>query len=342
MAEIYNMGQYRYTGEDPTYEKIYGTYSSLGKDDKSARLKPLDRLSGVTVNDKDTYYRDVLISLSRSDEEKKPLTSNEVYFIELEIAGAYIADTDYTLKLVDSNNVLKKNGFETVKRFTVSKSWDSALKPIKVVFYSDPDVGEGPSDPASFTLGVPQDMAIRGINNLLEPGYENKYIYRNEMTLLPSWVMDVNDYLKYKYSTAITTRYYEELFDSLLLEIDRTSDDADMLTLLDSGEYLLGRWLNVSEPDATTPDHLDVNLYKINNLVEEWAGSGQSIIIKKIGVWGRPGLKMFINNEEIQIGPSGVFEFEGIDITSFGVFANGENDKFVVDYQYVIVEKEEE
>ena len=336
------MGQYRYIGGDPTYEKIYGTYSSLGNDDKSARLQPLDRLSDVTVNDKDTYYRDVLISLSRSDEEKKKLTSNEVYFIELEIAGASIVDTNYTLKLVDSNNVLKKNGFETVKRFTVSKSQNSALKPIKVVFYSDPSIGGGPSDPASFTLGVPQGTAIRGIDNLLKDGYEKEYMYRNEITLLPSWVMDVDDYSKRKYSTAITTRYYEELFDSLLLEIDRTSDDEDMLTLLDSGKYLLGRWLNVSEPDAITPDHLDVNLYKINNLVEEWAGSGQSIVIKKIGVWGRPGLRMFINNEEIQIGPSGVFEFEGIDITSFGVFANGEDDKFVVDYQYIIVEKEEE
>ena len=346
MAEVYNIGQYRYTGSEEIVKKIYGTYPYLGDDNKSNRLQPIDRVTGVKIDDYDTYYRDVLISLADADDNSKKLSADEVYFIELDIAGTYVG-TDYVLKLVDSADPLAKTEFETVKKFTVSQTIDG-LAPLKLVYYSDPykengDIDENysPDNSYYFKVGAVKQH-VNGVDNILWDGYEEKYPNRNEITLLPSWVMNSRD-SRYKYSTAVVTRYYEPLFDSLLLEIDRNTDDTGIVTELKNkdgsvNKYLLGRWLNVENYDVAELDHLDISLYKIHNLLKtsSFNPSQQSMIIKKIGVWGRPGLRLFINNEEIQIGPSGVFEFEGIDITSFGVFANGLEDKFVVDYQYVI------
>jgi hypothetical protein len=45
---------------------------------------------------------------------------------------------------------------------------------------------------------------------------------------------------------------------------------------------------------------------------------------------------MSINGEEIQIGASGYYELNDFDVTSFAVVADGPEDKFILDYQYVV------
>ena len=43
-----------------------------------------------------------------------------------------------------------------------------------------------------------------------------------------------------------------------------------------------------------------------------------------------------INGEEIHIGQSGFYEINDYTITSFGVAAKDNDDKFIIDYQYEI------
>lgn len=349
MAEIYQVDQYRYTGgtggKNPCVEKL-NTYPTADED-KSKKLEPVYRDAEMKMDDKKTAcYQDVLIPLF--PDEGEVLDPKTSYYIDLQIANTGSTDTDYILKLVSSKESGKNYpNYEVVKRFTVPANGWAENGPVRVVLYStveettDGTLNGDPRSTDSFRIAV-IDKEDRfnniSIPEITEEELKNKLFY-NEVQILPTWIFDVDDNKKYHYSTSISSSYYEKVFDSLLLEIERKEIDKDIVTPVDKEkigyDYILGRWLNVSEPEPEIPDHLDVKLYSITNLLEDFKPKR---IIKKIGVWGRPGLPLIINGSEIQIGPSGVFEFEGIDITSFGVFANGPEDKFVVDYQYVVTE----
>ena len=352
MAETYKVGQYRYTGDmgddnDPCLQPL-NTYPSESNEnnstiDDSGWLEPVYRNANFKIGDEvegsNCCYQDVLIPLLGKDrEEDFTFSRNDVYCIELNIAQME-TPVSYTLKLVNKDD--KKTGFqqfEVLKRFSVSNYSDSNCIPVKVVLYSN----NNSQEKNSFRLAVLDESGNNfGCSPL--PSNWNTINCKNQVEILPSWIFDIAEDKKEFYSTFISSNYYEDIFDSLLLEIERTADEKDIITSLNSpissldGEhtynYILGHWLNVSEPDPSKPDHLDIKLYKINKILPR-----QNEIIKKIGIWGRPGLAMAINGQRIEIGPSGVFEFEGLDITSFGVFAEGIKDKFVVDYQYVVTQ----
>lgn len=347
MAEIYQVDQYRYTGgtgkKNPCVE-LLNTYPNFEnpEEDDSGSLKPIYRNANFIIGkNQHTCYQDVLIPFS--DENIEPGKS---YYIDFHIVESGTTDTNYVLKLVNSKDGPDYKNYEVVKRFTVPANTGSSLDPVRIVLYStvtDPNNQVDINNKDYFAIGVVNET-ISGANNLSE-NYTEEYLYYNEVQVLPTWIVNIDDGERYHYSTSISSNYYEAIFDALLLEIERIDIDKDIVTPVsppikienDENEYdfILGRWLNVDKPEPEEPDHLDVRLYSITNLLEDF---NPKRIIKKIGVWGRPGLPLIINGSEIQIGPSGVFEFEGIDITSFGVFANGPEDKFVVDYQYVVTE----
>ena len=327
MAEVYNVGQYRYTGTESIITKVYGTYPSDEPNDKSGELKILETLvEGFKINEHPVYYRDVVIPLSVDPSTDVKISSKDMYFIKLDVANSNAEQTFYKLKLINSATFQTDGNYETIKQFDMRND-SPALSPVTVVFYCSDN--KDPNNTTKFKV------AVEGQNDF----NADNYIYKNEVTLFPSWILNIDENKKSFYSTGVTTRYDKSIFNALLLETVRNKDDQDILTAIydnnnEPVKYIMGNWLNVGTSD-NPGNHLDVSLYKVNKILPE----SPKQIIKKIGVWGRPGLKMFINNEEVQIGPSGVFEFDGIDITSFGVFADGVDDKFVVDYQYITVEE---
>lgn len=347
MAETYKVGQYRYTGDASVTEEpcvqLLNTYpENSGENDDSYWLEPVYRDANFLIGGKKCCYQDVLIPLCDSNKQQPyKLQPGEVYYIELDLAKTS-ASTNYILKLVNKDQSPDFSDYEVLKRFTTPECENAGLKPVRLVLYTTSD---DITDRNQFSVAVVDENLgeLTQLSSTQVQGLE----YKNEVQLIPSWIIDVNEKEKYHYDSFVSTNYYESVFDSLLLEIFRDENDKDLVTTIQSDwidntneneeptlqeyDYILGRWLNVDKPKDETNKlgHLDIKLYKINKILP-----GQNETIKKIGVWGRPGLVMAINGQRIEIGPSGVFEFEGLDITSFGVFAEGIEDKFVVDYQY--------
>lgn len=306
------MDQYRYTGEeDKEVIELLNTYPANDGDSNSEAFKPVFISSGVN----DYYYQDVLIPL------KNKVIETDVFCIEMDVAR-FSESTIYNLKLVKQEEEtldIPFTNYELVSTFKVVSSIESDLTPVGVSLYSkdgnDSYVGRIGEDGLSYSDGILSDKGVQ-IN------------YHNTIFLLPTWKIDIEDNEASKQSVKIifSTNYKSNEFDALLLEIQRTSDDKSIITSVND-KNVLGRFLNVSNDNA---DHLDTKIYRVNNILPKQ----NTQTIKQIGVWGRSGLPMAINGEEIKIGPSGYFELKNYDITSFGVFALGPEDKFTVDYLY--------
>lgn len=120
-----------------------------------------------------------------------------------------------------------------------------------------------------------------------------------------------------------------EDFETIVLEMVRTTEDYSIQNVID-GKNVYGRLVDI---DKIKNDPEGITLYHLNNLVD-YMNPGGSLI--HIGIWGRPGLPMSINGEEIHIGPSGFYEIDSIPIDSIGMIV-GDNDfskNFTIDYMY--------
>ena len=353
MAETYHIGQYRYAGEeDKTNSLVVDTYPSKNG---NLGLRAVYKDAGYTVsvkeNDrtesKEVCFQDVLIE---NINDGQLISSKDMFFMELSLSPFSIA-TSYVLKLVNKNNPY--GDYEVIQRFNTNVASNSGLELVKIVLYCpEGSVGQKRSD---FRVAIvaddmdPWDEEIitgfedSGCTVISTADYE-ALTRKNSISLLPSWNVDVEDGTRQNHSVGFASRYYKEVFDSILLEIVRDDNDYDMVEKLPSQitgddsvkgeyEYILGRYLNVTNSNA---DQVEVKIYKLTNIVS--TELGEKGVIKKMGLWGKPGLQFMINGEQILIPSSGMIELEGIDITSVGVYATSFNDRFVIDYQYIITD----
>lgn len=76
--------------------------------------------------------------------------------------------------------------------------------------------------------------------------------------------------------------------------------------------------IKVTYKALTNSDNIVSNLGKVTN----------------IGIWGRPGQLMAINDQELKIGPSGYYELKDYQINSLYVINSASTDKYTVDIQY--------
>lgn len=75
-------------------------------------------------------------------------------------------------------------------------------------------------------------------------------------------------------------------------------------------------------------------IYEIYNIIPTISSAFDNVrYFKKIGIQGSEGLQFNINGEGIQLGKSGMFELEGINITSIA-FSATDADFFILDFQY--------
>lgn len=312
----YIMGQYRYTGTEEV-TSLLNTYPEDNTTDNSKAFKPVYTPSGIG----NYYYQDVLIPF-------KSVLDTDVFYIDMNIAR-FSSDTVYNLKMVKSaEEEINFPNYETVATITVPKNTSSQLTPQGVALYTwdkiNTHVGKvGGTNSLQYKDGV-----------LTHDG--SKVTYHNVVFLLPTWEIEIKEgqEQKYRTGTMFSTNYLSGQFDCLLLEIQRTPEDKSIVlgktvTVNNKTETInvLGRFLNVDDDKA---NHLDVKIHQINELLT----NVDIKVVKQLGVWGRPGLPLAINGEEIKIGPSGYFELKNYDITSFGVFATNKQDQFTVDYLY--------
>lgn len=332
MAETYRVGQYRYAGETNTNKlcaSISKTYPGKKGSPTTLSLKPIYKETDRMVNGVPTYFQDVLLEKIKSDDSS--ILSTDMFFIELSLSP-FSMNTKYTLKLV--NHEKPYGDYEVIERFSIDEAKNSSLESVKIVLYCSNDE-EFPEEKKNFKIAIVDDgdqkeFAAPIISVETFDDLENK----NSINLLPSWNVDIEDSIRQQYAIGFASHYYQSVFDSILLEMEHDIEDYDIITEVtdvnQETRLVLGRFLNT----ADEADHMEVAIYKLEDIVaSDLQGKG---IIKKMGIWGRPGLPFIINGEQILIPSSGMIELEGIDITSVGAYAKDNNDRFVIDYQYVI------
>lgn len=331
MATNYIMGQYRYTGSQndsggsECCSTVFNTYPNQDND-ASARLKAVY----ANIEGSDSYYQDVLIPFNQGN----IVTVDDMFYINMSVAPSGMADTTYTLKLVKSADfksdltiaARQELEYEAVATFVVPKTSAMNMEAVGVSLYvpygggmlDTPVVGRIKADPWD-TLG-----SLTLTNGVLYDANGNKISYHNSIYLTPTWQTEVPEGIRYEYSSFVGSKYSNSEFDALLLEIEREEVDKSVLTST-NGRMVMGRYLDVS----TTANHLDVEILKVEKILPL-----NKTTVKQVGVWGRSGLPLILNGEEIKIGPSGYFELKDFDLTSIGVLANGVEDKFTIDYLY--------
>lgn len=328
------MGQYRYSGsqkEDGSSEcckVIYNTYPNNGEDDNSTPLIPFYY---ETEAESGMWYQDVIIPFTSS-----AVKIDDLFYVDMSIAPDGIGDTVYSLKLINKDEwgvEQTKEGkeelnFETIASFTVPKTSMSGAEAVGVSLYVpagedktySPVVGRIKSDPDD-TKGT---LSLE--NGVLKDASGQIISYHNDIYLLPTWQTEIPEGIRYEYSSFAGSKYNGGNFDAFLLEIQRGEVDKTVATEA-NGRRVMGRFLNVSDSEANL---LDVKVSQITKILP----SVKNTTIKQIGVWGRSGLPLILNGEEVKIGPSGYFELKNFDLVSIGVLANGSEDKFTIDYLY--------
>ena len=287
-------------------------------------------------------YKDVIIPLGTN------FSAGSSLYVEFDLKIDRVDSTTYKLKLVNQNNL---NNYEIVKVFTVAAEPDDDMDASLVCLYEVPgqrgtnaaipvlinDYSAQPENPETYftdLMGSAGTLWYYYDNNGEEVYYhyfgDNKSELvedYNDMIIRHSWINPSEDSI-YHFSGLISSRYSESSFDALVIEIEREHVDEEIIHATDANtEHFYGRLIDI--------DALDFKAKTINKLLPE----EDNEIIKKIGVQGHPGLTMVINGEEIKMGPSGLFELNDFDITSFGVC--GDAKRFIVDYQYVVMNEEE-
>lgn len=344
MATNYIMGQYRYSGskkengDSECCGVIYDTYPEQLIGDNAPT--PFYReISGSNDTNK-MYYQDVIIPFYKGG----TIDINDLFYINMSIAPDGVDDTVYSLKLINSKEwqdkmseeAIKELNYETVATFIVPKTSILGAEAVGVSLYIPygqdkdngvPEIGRIKSD--SNNLDDKGTLALNNDGTLVD-GNGNTILYHNDIYLLPTWKTKVPEGVSYEYSSFVGSKYNGSNFDSLLLEIQRGEVDKSVATIVNEGKNqftVIGRFLNVTDSDSNV---FDVKISKIEKILP----SIKNTTIKQIGVWGRSGLPLILNGEEIKIGPSGYFELKDFDLTSIGVLANGQEDKFTIDYLY--------
>ena len=271
-------------------------------------------------------YQDVLVWFGEEN-SRLPIDSNDMLYATLRLSKNLTYDTTYKIKLVKyaevTDSAIDNYDFETIKTITVPKDSTGFGKNTLVLLYKDPSSG-------SVKVGLPVEgvpSANAGLIYIVDniTGQEQYYLNNtvlecNDVRLVHTWETGYTP-LSYRYDFAISSHYGKSVFDAILIEMERNHDDDEIMYSIENGEYRYGRKLII-------PDDVEMTLNKITPIF-----SSKDKVITKIGVQGPQNLSLIINGEEIKIGPSGVFELNDFEITSFGVAPVNE-EAFIVDYQY--------
>lgn len=312
------MGQYRYNGKD--------CVTSI-----QPSLRYRDVLT-ATDDDSTTSFMDVEIVPPSGVKFAK----NHDYYLRVKVPQNMNYVMGFNIKLVkqETNTTFV---YQFVRNVTIDRG-GSGIGSYKAVLYGYP------IDDPNQTI----DIALPLLYDANTPSEEGKIYYQeiskkrtyylgnsdgsytktydiNEISISPTWRdEDTASFGIFE----LAFRPIED-FETIVLEMVRTTEDYSIQNVV-NGKNVYGRLVDI---DKIKNDPEGITLYHLNNLVD-YMNPGGSLI--HIGIWGRPGLPMSINGEEIHIGPSGFYEIDSIPIDSIGMIV-GDNDfskNFTIDYMY--------
>jgi len=340
MATAYGMGQIRYTsaGGFATDETESWTGEHFYK-------------NGVVGG-----YKDFRIKTSNL----KPIEQGDIYLLHCDIARNSTYNMIFDLKLCNTDStygLTDSDDYQNIKRFTVGKDATGSVNTLCAILFDDnfnntdvkivenyydkqlKEVNKSTKKLFS-TSDLNKNRVYRGreINGSDEDYY---FYYRpysgpsypygwirilnyNLQFISESWKQNQSSAQKASFDFIIKNSLLNSNlnnFNSIVFDMVRQDWDND-ITNKEGTEEFKGLKANI-----------DFEIYKITDILTTEKFKGKSPF-STIGVWGHPDLIMAINGEEIRVGQSGYYELTDFDITSLGIAAVSDKDRFTLDYQY--------
>lgn len=305
----------------------------------------------------DQYAPYQQIILNGGEQEAKPFISGKPYYLEIEIPKDDNYPLDFALLLIPTpsssqgSTDLDQLNYQFIRYLRVLQGIHGNTGQSRVVLYQHKNANHDYDDDEevkiAIAIEVPEDSS-----GMVDPRYEykaNNIYYRasidrymwattnttiwdssssdeygfTDVILSHSWKTHTSEREKARYELIFTPRV--DGMSVLYLYLIPTKADNDIQWNLEGSDITYyGRHVDISK--------MSVKLYAINNLLSD--GAGSSITARRIGVWGRSELMLAINGEEIKVGPSNYYELQDFAITSLGVAAQNEADRFTIDIQY--------
>lgn len=313
----YGMGQIRYNNTSTYMSACNFTSSSINV------LVSSDNQSDV--------YQDVILKKSNFS-----FDSDKAYLLKIKIPKDLNYNNTYRIKLVAASDtsatVLDPDTvtYQMVKYINVPKETNT-LNSSRVIIYPV-DNNEDLWTEGDYITKV----AIAVDKNTAEPGdvyYNNgKYYIAGETEVEDQEILNKNDVILnhvwtsghsisgVDFSFIFSPRDSDETYNQIWIEMFRETYDQDIYS-----DGIYGRKIDLDG------DIFEAEVYELENLIDNIADVDT---LTHIGVYSHPNTIMSINGEEIRVGQSGYYELNNFEIKSFGIAAETDNDKFIIDYQY--------
>lgn len=354
----YNIKQIAYSGKNQCLTSYIENADGVIHP-KNVVLNANDNKPGDWGDQYAPYQQIILNGGTSNVDEMKVFTSGKSYYLEIEIPKDDNYPLDFALLLIpkpsasDGGSDLDQLNYQFIRYLRVLQGVNGELGQSRVILYQTKDqntetyIGD---IQVGIVIDVPEVDGVPIDNDGHPYRYEagkiyyraslDKYMWATETTtewdthsqerygftdviLSHSWKTHTSDSELARYELVFTPRV-DNMY-ALYLYLIPTKADNDIQWLnQETGVTFYGRHIDISKMKA--------RLYIVNNLLSD--GGGSSITARRIGVWGRSELILSINGEEVKIGPSNYYELRDFAVTSLGVAAQYDADRFTIDIQY--------
>ena len=297
----YQMGQLRYSGSETSKNG-----ASLGY------------YTASTTESEMVSFKDVFITTT--------LVKGQPYFLSIPIPQDLNYDMTFAVKLFNTTS----NSYQYLKSFTVNRGGDGTNTKL-ITLYEDLKGETKVAFPLDYHATDAGDMSKIYVDTT---GATDKYyLYNGSSYEATTRVNPVNlsqSWLESSFTGFVTLEALftpvEDGFSGILLEMSRIPEDYNIVSGTDYGRVVDIAKIR-SKVDTSEVDGI---VKCLTDLVPNTGAASLS----RIGVWGRPGLPLSVNGEEIHVGPSGYYEQDVVPVTSFGVVSTSINDNWTMDYMY--------
>lgn len=342
----YSIKQIAFSGKDSCLTSFIsnadGTINPTNFDLEQANNKPGD------WGNQDAPYQQILLNGGQNENQSFDIGTS--YYLELEIPKDDNFAMDFALLLIPeprSGTDLDQLNYQFIRYLHVTQGAGGHSEQSRVVLYQKLNPPDSPievtiaqpappdSDPEADPAVTPAfkantlyykiaaddtvlymwttEATHKFVSNNANYGY-------NDIILSHSWKSHSSETEKAKFQLIFTPRV--EGMKYLYLYLIPTKDDNDIqwsATVNGAKKTYYGRHVDINGMSA--------KLYQVNNLLG-------NLTARRIGAWGRSELMLSINGEEVKIGPSNYYELQNFAVTSLGVAAQYDADRFTIDIQY--------
>lgn len=318
----YSIGQYRFRGNG-CVTQIAGTSVAYVKTQNDADA--VDDTNSAT-------FQDICINTPT-------LSENTDYYLKLKVPQDLNYAYTFQIRLTRQNasTAEEKESYQYLRGMSVAKpSVSGTVQNVYTVALYD--TGINGQVAAMIPIDYKPNQGIQTTNGLLYKDKSQGVYYLgkggtsavqtdkyNDISMVANWISTPGEYYGI---LEIVFRPVAAGFNQILLYMNRTAEDYNIQRHVDSSDLSKIEYGRIIDKNR-----FSYTLCSLTDLVSR-LNSAEKPSLARIGVWGRPGLFMAVNGEEIRIGASGFYEMDVLPITSLGIYApDGDyTNNFTIDY----------